>query len=272
MDLGYLEFTGQFRKKDFWQLKLWTAKSLSISKAIIAISASTKRDIVRHYSTPSEKISVTHLAYDKAKFHPNIGASAVSRVKNKYSIVGDYVLFLSTLKPSKNVTGLLEAFSGLNGVSLVIAGKKGWLYESIFKKVGELGLKERVVFTGYIPEEDKAPLIKGASVFALPSFWEGFGFDPLYALALGTPVVVSNKGSLPEVVGDAGRLVDPSDTKGITLALKEVLSMSKTDYNSTISKGYEQADKFSWEKTAKDTVKVLEKAKKAKKAKKGKRI
>ncbi len=257
MDLGYLNFSGQFKKYDFWQLKYWTAISLCISKHIIAISNSTKSDIVRHYPSTAKKITVTYLGYDKTKFHKNIPPKDVRRVKNRHSIVGDYILFLSTLKPSKNIEGLLEAFSELKGVKLVIAGKKGWLYEPIFNKVKELGLQKDVIFTDFVPEEDKPALIKGAKVFVLPSYWEGFGLDPLYAMACGVPVVVSNKGSLPEVVGDAGLLVNPEKPADIAKKIKEVLSMSKIEYNKVVERGFAQADKFSWEKTAKKTLDIL---------------
>jgi len=264
MDLGYLEFSGQFKKYDFWQLKLWSAYSLYVSKAVIAISNSTKKDIVRHYPFASKKTFVTLLAYDKTKFHSSISPNDVRRVLNKYSIVNDYVLYLSTLKPSKNVVGLLAAWSGVKkgfpDTKLVIAGKKGWLYESIFAKVKELGLTEDIIFTDYVPEEDKPGLIKGAKLFVLPSFWEGFGLDVLNAMASGVPVVVSNVASLPEVVGKAGILVDPYNIKSIEGGIRKVLSMTQAQYNTLVEAGIKQARKFSWEKTARETLQILEKA------------
>ena len=264
MDLGYLEFSGQFKKYDFWQLKLWSAYSLYVSKAVIAISNSTKKDIVRHYPFASKKTLVTLLAYDKSKFNPNIDPNDVRRVKNKYSIVNDYVLYLSTLKPSKNVEGLLEAFRRVKRSfpdhKLVIVGKKGWLYISIFQKVKDLGLEEDVIFTDYVQEDEKPALIKGAKLFILPSFWEGFGLDPLNAMAAGVPVVVSNVGSLPEVVGEAGILVDPYNIDSIAAGIKKVLSMPTLEYNTLVERGIKQARKFSWEKTARETLQILEKA------------
>ncbi|MFZ5932926.1 MAG: glycosyltransferase family 4 protein [Patescibacteria group bacterium] len=261
MDLGYLEFSGQFKKYDFWQLKFWSAYSIFISKAIIAISNSTKQDIVRHYPFASKKVFVTHLAYDKDRYNLRINSNDVRRVHNKYHIAKDYILFLSTLKPSKNIEGLLAAFvmvrATFPNISLVIAGKKGWLYEPIFKKVGALGLTNAVIFTDFIPEKDKAPLIKGAKAFVLPSFWEGFGLDALAALACGVPVVVSDKGSLPEVVGKAGIYVDPSNVDSIARGITKVLSLTNFEYNRLVRKGLTQARKFSWEKTARQTLKIL---------------
>ena len=263
-DLGYLKFSEQFKKYDFWQLKIWSAISIFISKAIIAVSNSTKRDIVRHYPFASKKIFITPHGYDKNRFNTRISKEDVRRVKNKYSIVNDYVLFISTLKPSKNIEGLLEAWELLvqkrPKIRLIIAGKKGWLYESIFEKANKLGLKDSVIFTGFIPEEDKSAFIAGAKVFVLPSFWEGFGMDALNAMACGVPVVVSKIEALREVVGEAGTLVDPYDVGSIAENIEKVLSMSKIEYNKLVDRGLAQAKKFSWEKTARKTLAILEKA------------
>jgi len=252
MDLGYLKFSGQFRKKDFWQLKIWSAISIFVSKAIIAISNSTKRDIVRHYPSAREKVYVTHLGHDPEKFNTEIPPEDVRRIRKAYSIVDDYVLYMGTLKPSKNIEGLIEAFLLVSAqwptVKLVIAGKKGWLYESIFKKAEQLGLTDKVVFTGFVPEEDKPGLIRGAKVLVLPSFWEGFGLDAVNAMASGVPVVASHAGSLPEVVGEAGILVDPDDIDSMAQGIESVLSADSTKYNRIVAAGLSQARKFSWEK------------------------
>jgi glycosyltransferase involved in cell wall biosynthesis len=260
MDLGYLKYTEQFRKKDFWQLKVWSAISIFVSKAIIAISNSTKEDIVRHYPFAKNKIYVTPLAYDASKFNADVSNEDVRRVKGRYSIVSDYVLYLGTLKPSKNIEGLVEAFFRIEskklGIKLVIAGKKGWLYEPIFEKVKKLGLENEIIFTDFVSEADKPALIKGAKLFVLPSFWEGFGLDVLNAMACGVPVVTSNVGSLPEVVGEAGVMVNPNDAESITQGLKEVLLAPVTKYNSMVERGLVQARKFSWEKTARETLKI----------------
>lgn len=258
MDLGYLEFSGQFTKKVFWQLKWWTAISIFISKRIISISNSTKDDIVRHYPFTKGKIYITPLGYDSKRFNTRISENDVRRVRNKYAIVDDYILYLGTLKPSKNIEGLIEAYASISNLKLVIAGKKGWMYESIYEKAKRLGLNGKVVFTDFIPEEDKPGLIKGAKLFILPSFWEGFGLDALSAMASGVPVVVSNVGSLPEVVDGAGILVNPESPKSIADGIKKVLSMTKSDYNSMVTKGLTQAKKFSWEATARETLKIIE--------------
>lgn len=264
MDLGYLEFSGQFRAYDYWQLKLWSAWSITVSKYIIAISKATSQDIVRHYKSSSKKVKVTLLGYDSDTYNRSIPFLNVRRAKKRYTISGDYILFISTLKPSKNIEGLIEAWSQISdrnpGVTLVIAGKKGWLYSSIFEKASKLGVQDKVVFTDFIEESYKPGLIKGAKLFAMPSFWEGFGIDVVSAMASGVPVLVSNKGSLPEIVGNAGIIVNPYNIDDIAEKMHKLLNMSKVDYNNRVKKGLKQAQKYSWDKTARKTIEILEMA------------
>ena len=263
-DLGYLNFSGQFKKYDFWQLKYWTAISIIVSKYIIAVSNSTRNDIVRHYVSASKKVFVSYHGYDSKRFHSKISYNDVRRMKTKYGIYKDYILFLSTLKPSKNIEGVLKGFNLLKkkgyDYQLVVAGKKGWLYKSIFEIVKNLGLDKHVVFTDYISEKDKPALLAGAKVFVSPSFWEGFGIHVLEALACGTPVVISKIASFPEVAGEAGIYVDPYDKEDICLGLENVLKMSSSEYNRLVKKGLKQVKIFTWEKCAKETLSVLEKA------------
>ncbi len=262
MDLGYLKSSGHFKKYDFWQLKYWSAISIFASKVVFAISENTKREIVNRYPFVSKKVVVTPLAYDSNLFNMKVAKEDIVRVKDKYTIVSDYILFLSTLKPSKNIEGLIEAFNIISGrfpdVKLAIAGKKGWLYDSIFEKTQKLNLEKKIIFTDYVSEEDKPALIAGAKVFCLPSFHEGFGLDVLNAMACGIPVVISDRGSLPEVAGKAGVYIDPNFPKSIAEGLDKVLSMNDIEYNKLVAKGLDQVKKFSWEKTALTTLKGLE--------------
>ncbi len=277
MDLGYLKFSEHFTKYDYWQLKLWSAWSMKVSKYIISISNASKEDIVREYMVPDRRVIVTHLGADDGLTQLKISDTSIERVKKKYSIVSkastsksNYILYLGTLKPGKNVLGLIRAFAGIDDkqslslrdkkLHLVIAGKKGWLYESVFEEVKKLGLTDRVIFTDFVDEKDKYPLIKGAKIFVLPSFWEGFGIDILSAFALSVPVVASNVGSLPEVVGNAGVLVDPKSADSITDGIVKILSMNKTEHGKLIAKGKAQLAKFSWEKAVKLTLITLRKA------------
>jgi glycosyltransferase involved in cell wall biosynthesis len=261
MDLGYLKSSEHFKKYDFWQLKLWSAWSIFFSKKIFAISNSTRDEIVRHYSFAKNKIVVSYLSYNSEKFNPLFTQNDVRRVLDKHSIGSDYLLYLGTLKPSKNIEGLLRGFAALpkkySKVSLVIAGKKGWLYESIFSLAKELKIDSRIVFTGYLSEDDKIHLIKGARAFVLPSFWEGFGLDVLSSMACGIPVVVSSVGSLPEVAQDAGIYVDPYDISSITTGLETALSLHGKALEKQTKLVLSQARKFSWKNTAQVTMDTL---------------
>ncbi|MCX7928126.1 MAG: glycosyltransferase family 4 protein, partial [Patescibacteria group bacterium] len=263
-DLGYLKNPEQFSKKDYWQLKYWSAISMFLAKKIIAISKSTAKDIVRQYSFFRNKVSVTYLGYDKDQFNLNISQNLVRRTISKLNLPKDYILYIGLLKPSKNLEGLIEGFSLLKnkyyGINLVVAGKKGWLYETIFEKVKKLNLKERVIFTDYIKEEYKAPLLKGAKAFVLPSFWEGFGIDVLSAFAVGTPVIISNVGSLPEVGGDAAIYINPYDPESIAKSIDYVLGLPQREYNSLVKKGLNQVSRFSWDKTARETLNIMTEA------------
>ncbi len=263
MDLGYLKFSEQFKAYDFWQLKLWTAWSILKAKKVFAISETTKKDIVRHYPFAAKKVCVTLLGYDKKMFYLKKDIDDVRRIKKKYSIVNEYVLFIGTLRPSKNVEGLIRAWSEVckryPDICLVIAGKKGWLYESIFKKVNSLKLRKRVIFTGFLAEEDKPSLIKGAKAFVMPSFWEGFGIDVVNAMACGVPVVISNQGSLPEIGGEAAVYVNPYDAHSIADGIIKVLSMSRNDYNKIVKENLKWVKRFDWEKTARKSLEEIEK-------------
>src|SRR3989344_3102680 len=263
-DLGYLEFSGQFKRYDFWQLKYWSAISIIISKYIICPSETTAKDIVRRYPFAAQKVKVINHGYDRTKFNLKVHSNFVRQIRKKYRIPENYILFLSTLKPSKNIEGLLSAFSIITNrfpnLNLVIAGKKGWLYENIIKKVADQKLESKVIFTDYISEKEKPALIKGARCFVLPSFWEGFGMDVLEAMACGVPVVVSKTASLPEIVKDAGTYVDPYNIESIAEGLNKVLSLNGVEYNKMVKKGLMQAQKFSWAKSTRETLEIFEKA------------
>lgn len=261
-DLGYLNFSGQFKKYDYWQLKYWTAISLIVSKYIICISNSTKENIVRHYPFASIKTKVIYLDADRQNYSSKIDKKFVRQTLEKYRIIKKYIVFMSTLKPSKNIEGLLEAYTLVKkkfSVQLVIVGKKGWLYDKIFKKVVNLKLNNYVVFTDYVSVKERAAILSGAKVFVLPSFWEGFGIDVLNAYLCGIPVVVSDVASLPEVAGDAGIYINPEKPESLVAGIEKVLSFSPEEYNKQVERGFKQLQKFSWEKTAREVVKVLEK-------------
>lgn len=255
MDLGFLQTPEQFTAKDFNQLKSWTGYSVRQAAKIIAISEYTKKDIISGYGIDPHRITVTYLGYDKHLFKPTRRPS----VLKKYSITEPYLLFLSSLKPSKNIEGLIRAFSETDAkdYSLVIAGKKAWLYDRIFQLVKDLKLEGRVIFTGFVEETEVPVLMTHASAFVMPSFHEGFGIPVLEAMACGTPVVVSKAASLPEVAGPAGIYVDPHDPATIAGGLKTALGPDRQKY---IRASQSQAKKFSWAACARSTLSVLESA------------
>lgn len=263
MDLGYLKFPSQFTKYNLWQLKIWGGWSIKNAKHIIAISESTKNDLIKNYPRSKKKTSVTYLGFDRDKYNTKVQDSQVIKIKKKYKIDSNYLLYLGTLKPSKNIIRLIDAFWQISykSLKLVIAGKKGWLYDDIFEKIKYLNLKNRVIFTDFIPEDDKPPLIKGAKAFVTVSFWEGFGIPVLEAMACGIPTIVSNVGSLPEVVGESSVLVNPNDTNSIKEGIEKVVLGSPDKYNKLIKAGLLQSEKFSWVVTADKTLKILENVK-----------
>jgi len=263
-DLGYLNFSGQFKKFDFWQLKYWTAISLYISKYIITFSQFTKNDIVRHYPSVSKKPYVVYHGFRADLYNTKISEDVVRRMKKKHKIDGEYILFLGTLKPSKNIESLVAAYAVLKkshpNYRLVIAGKKGWLYESIFKKTQELGLKDDVTFTDFIEDADKPALIRGAKVFTIPSYWEGFGMDIITSYACGVPVVGSDVASISEIGGDVLIKCNPDSIESIAASIEKVLKMNPKEYNILSQRCVRRSKMFSWDKSARQTLEVLKKA------------
>jgi glycosyltransferase involved in cell wall biosynthesis len=241
----------------------WSARFASKRAArILSVSQSTKNDLVKFYGVDPNKIVVTHLAYDKEVFHPR-NYEEIQPVLDKYGLTYQkYVLFLGTVQPRKNIPNLVEAFQKIRKENrmeekLAIFGGRGWLWEPIVKKVKTAGLDGSVKYFDYAPKEDLPFLYAGAKLLTLPALYEGFGLPPLEAMASGVPVVVSNISSMPEVVGDAGTLVDPNSVDSIADGLLKVL----TDNNlreQMIAKGLERAKQFTWENTARKTLEVFE--------------
>lgn len=265
MDLWHHLHPEQFKKEDIYKLKKWEAYSVKRAKHIIAISEFTKAEIVRFYQYPEDKITVAYPGYTKFKVHPAAGGTKlkVEEIKKRYGINGDYLLYIGTLQPKKNIEGLIKAFSLLTTdhyplITLVIAGKKGWLYGEIFELVKKLNLEEKVILTGFIDEEDKPYLLSGAQAFVFPSFYEGFGIPVLEAMSLGVPCVISKEGSLPEIGGDAAIYCDPYSIESIAEAMGKMLSLNQKQRNEIISAGKKQAEGFSWENCAKKILAVLE--------------
>lgn len=255
-DLGYLKFPQQLLKKDLLQLKLWTAYSLKVADQIIAISEFTKQDILDNYPIDKSKITVIYPGYDKSVFNADLKEKKAKEVLKKYNINTPYLLFLGALKPSKNLERLIEAFGLLNEstIKLVIAGKKGWLFESIFESVKKLQLENKVIFTDFVADKDVPLLMSQAQAFVLPSLYEGFGMPVIESMACGVPVLTSNQGSLPEVVGKAGIIVNPYDVSSIANGIKKTLK----EKDRLIHAGLERVKLFDWDISGKKTISLLD--------------
>lgn len=239
----------------------WEPFSYRRANHIIAISEHTKKDIIALLKIPEKKITVIHLAASK-KFKPIKSKKKLAEIQKKYKTSGDYLLHVSTIEPRKNLPFLVRAYAlavreGID-TKLVITGKKGWYYDSLFKLVEDLQLQDKVIFTGYVEDQDMPALYSGAKAFVFPSLYEGFGLPPLEAMACGTPVISSSTSSMPEVIGNAGILISPKDerlwAKNIIKVLKDRgLALTMSGW------GLRQAKKFSWEATAKKTIEVYQK-------------
>ena len=264
LDVSYLHFPKLFKKKDLYQLKLWGRYSIHKAKKIITISKSSKNDIIKEYGVDSKKVAVVYPGIKKG-LTMNDKRLTVNDLKKKFGIEKDYILFVGTLQPRKNIERLIEAFSRLKtkdlglktDLELVIVGKKGWMYEEILEAPRKYGIEDKVLFLENVTDEELPVFYKNALCFVLPSLYEGFGLPILEAMKYGCPVVTSNVSSLPEAGGDAAVYFDPQNVQDIAEKINKVISDEKLR-DEMIKKGYEQIKKFSWEKAAKETLKVLE--------------
>lgn len=239
-----------------WYSKLMLPLFLRHAHAIIAVSENTRRDALHWLPELAPKIQVIYPGLG-ARFQPIANQEALARVRARYSLPRHFILYVGTLEPRKNLLTLLTAYRALldrqtGTPPLVLTGRKGWLYEAIFRHIQQLGLEPFLYFTDWVADEDMPLLINAAHVFVYPSIYEGFGFPPLEAMACGTPLVCSNAASLPEVVGSGGLLIDPMDIPGWIEALHRVLSDDVFSLELR-AQGLAQAKKFSWERTAQET-------------------
>jgi glycosyltransferase involved in cell wall biosynthesis len=226
---------------------------------IIAVSHSTKNDMVQRLGVPPEKVTVVYEAAAPL-FRPMDRLDALAALRGKFPVPENFILFVSTIEPRKNINTLLQAYRRLRdhyGVDsgLVLAGAIGWLADQIFAEVDRLDLRQYVTFVGRVETEDLAYLYNAARCLAHPAFYEGFGLTPLEAMACGTPVIVSNVSSLPEVVGDAALLIDPENAEELAVALHRVLTDDAL-HASLREKGLIRARRFSWERAAEETLAV----------------
>ncbi|MFH1233600.1 MAG: glycosyltransferase family 1 protein [Patescibacteria group bacterium] len=271
-DLSFLRNPEFFSlRKNFWHNMVDVSSLLKKFNQIIAVSENTKRDIIELCGIDPEKIKVIYSGISQGHRvieNPNlIEIKKLNEVKQKYNLPDKFILYLGTIEPRKNIKGIIKAYNQLRifdkqenrelqDIKLIIVGGKGWKNKDIYKEQEKSEYKDDIKFLGYIDSEDKVYLYNLASAFVYPSFYEGFGFPLLEAMACGTPVVASYSSSLPEVIGNAGLLVNPYDIADIANGLKQILS-NKDLRDKLIKKGLEQANKFKWNKSATEYLKIF---------------
>jgi len=266
-DLTVFLFPHHFRPRDRWYKRAFIPPSLRRCVSIIADSQATRRDLLRLFDVPETKVEVVYPGIDLDFLEASANSFSeeeAEQFRHRYHLAHRYILYVGTLEPRKNIARLLEAFAQIGertgrGYQLVIAGRPGWFYEGIERTISQLGLTPTVRFTGYVPDSDLPMLYRLADLFVYPSLYEGFGFPPLEAMACGTPVITSNVSSLPEVVGDAAVLVDPTNVEALSAAMMEVLRDPEQAEELKV-RGQERARTFTWERAARETEEVYERA------------
>ncbi len=260
-DLGYEFFPEAHTARQRAYLRWSTRHNSRIAQTVIADSEATKTDLSRLYGTDPDKIAVVYPGADPA-LEPERDAERFAMTRARYGIGTPYVLYLGTLQPRKNLVRLVEAFAAsglaLEGYSLVLAGKRGWLSDPVAASVAasSAATAEAILMPGYIDDADKAALLTGASALAFPSLYEGFGFPVLEAQACGTPVLCSNTSSLPEVAGSAALLVDPLDTAMLSAGLRRIVTEGDLR-GRLVSEGFDNVRRFTWEQTAEAVLDIL---------------
>lgn len=267
-DLSYFYYPDQFRKRDLLKLENWTKTSLKKASKIIAVSKTTKKDIVKFYQVAEDKIEVIYNGYEKllSKTSGVLQSQTLSLTPEVKLRNRNYILYVGTLQPRKNISTLISAFDLFQkqnlDFKLVICGRKGWLYDSIFNQVEELQLKDKVIFTGFVSDQELTDLYQKAFCLVLPSLYEGFGLPILEAMANHCPVISSFAASLPEIGGEACLYFDPNDKNQLLEKLNELKFNNKLRQE-LIKKGLTRIKSFSWQKCAERTLEILKSAKNA---------
>ncbi|MEX0650155.1 MAG: glycosyltransferase family 1 protein [Candidatus Andersenbacteria bacterium] len=245
-------------RRRIWHRMMRPRQLMQNADHVIAVSEHTKEDVKRLYGLPEENISVV---YSGLSFADEAARPAViQEVRRKYNLPEQFVLYLGRFEPRKNITGIIEAFSAVAHQidhDLVVAGESGWKQEEHIEARRQSPHRERIHITGFVAEEDKAALYAAADLFVYPSFYEGFGFPPLEAIAMGTPAVTSFNSALPEIVGPWATLVDPYNTPQLAAVIRELLR-DPVRIPHTVRNTVRAI--YNWDTAARQTVKTLERA------------
>jgi glycosyltransferase involved in cell wall biosynthesis len=264
-DISFEHLPHTFNRRSWMQLRLtvrWTAR---VAAQVITPSEHARRDLIETYRLSPDKVTATPLAA-APHFAPVTDESEIRRVRSLYSLEGDYILAVGSIQPRKNLVRLFAAYAALRRARpqaklprLVLVGKRAWLFEETLSAIEEQGIARDVLFTGYVPERDLPALYSDALCFVYPSYFEGFGLPPLEAMQCGAPVIAGDRTSLPEVVGDAGLLVDPFDESAIAQAIAHMIDNPELRARLHL-KGIARARTFSWHKTARQTLEIYQRA------------
>lgn len=261
-DVSWKFYPRHIKKSDLFFLNVLIPISLKRANFVITVSQTSKKDIVSIYKLPSEKVVAIYNGVGE-KFNSFIVSDAeLGQVRKKYSLPENFILYVGTLQPRKNIPALLEAFNMLNtkykilNTKLVIAGGRGHNYDKRIDMLMEkYKLQDKVLFPGFVDEKDLPTMYKLSNIFVFPSLYEGFGIPVIEAMAMGAPVIVSNKSCLPEVVGEAGFIIDPDNSEEFAGVIYKILFNSDLR-NCLIEKGYKRAKDFNWNKMAEETLKL----------------
>jgi glycosyltransferase involved in cell wall biosynthesis len=257
-DMTFFFYPGLHTRTKRWFFPLAIRASARRADALIAVSENTRRDSIRILGIPPEKICAIPLGV-AAHFRPIADRACLEQTRRKYNLPDRFILYVGLVEPRKNLPSLIRAYQSLasRGVNqaLVVVGRFGWMVSEVLDLVNELGFKDRVHFTGYIPDQDLPMVYNLADLFVYPSVYEGFGLPPIEALACGTPVVTTAVSTMPEHVGEAGVLVPPDDEETLAQAMYKVL-VTPSLRQELAKKGPQQAAQFTWEQTSRKTMQV----------------
>lgn len=255
-DLSYFYYPEDFLKRDLYKLKNWTEYSIQNAERLIAVSETTKKDVMKFYDIPSERINVIHNGFEKPTTHATISLPHDLETH-------PYILAVGTLQPRKNIATIIQAFAifrkHYRTHKLVIIGKTGWLYDDLFTLASKLDLLDYVIFAGYVSDDELAAYYKKAFCYVTASLYEGFGIPVLEAMSYGCPVLASNTSSLPEVGGNAAVYFNPQKPDELVKSLV-TLARDKKLRALMVERGNAQIQQFSWNKCAQQTLEVLEQA------------
>ncbi len=244
-----------------WQWQMSYGYEARTSDAIISVSDTTKRDLIRLLQVNPAKIHIVHEGVDQSYFDRPSG-EALANIRSKFDLPDKFIYYVGSIEPRKNLGLAVRALAKIresrsDTMKLVVSGSKNWLSSELYQLVERYGLVSQVIFTGPVDEAEKIALLHLATVFVFPSIYEGFGLMVLEAFAAGCPVITSNVSSLPEVAGDAAVLIDPKNADELANQLNRLLNDS--DLRRKISdKGRERARGFTWERSARETLRIIE--------------